>query len=246
MKKILAFIYGIVAYVIFLGTFLYAIAFVGNFGVEKTINTGTETAFLQALIINLAVLSVFALQHSIMARPGFKKWWTKFIPPAIERSTYVLLSSLALILIFWQWRPMPTIVWEVQNETATILIHGLFALGWLIVLLSTFMISHFGLFGLKQVYHYLKDIEPRPISFQKPLLYQIVRHPLMLGFIIAFWATPVMTTGHLVFSITTTLYILIAVKFLEERDLRRKHGELYAEYQESVPMLIPFAKRSKE
>lgn len=245
MKKIIAFIYGLVAYILFLGSFLYAIAFVGDFGVAKTINTGPETPFTQALIINLAVLSVFALQHSIMARPGFKEWWTQFVPPQIERSTYVLLSSLALILIFWQWRPMTTVIWDVQHETATIFIQGLFALGWLIVLLSTFMISHFELFGLKQVYHYLKDIEPQPISFQKPFLYQIVRHPLMLGFIIAFWATPLMTLGHLVFSITTTLYILIAVKFLEERDLLRKHGEKYAEYQEEVPMLFPFPKGSK-
>lgn len=246
MKKVIAFIYGVIAYIIFLGTFLYAIAFVGDFGVIKTINTGVETPFASALIINLAVLSIFALQHSIMARPGFKRWWTKIVSPAIERSTYVLLSSLALILIFWQWRPMPEIIWEVQHETAVLLIRGLFALGWLIVLLSTFMISHFDLFGLKQVYDNLKNIEPRPITFQTPLLYQIVRHPLMLGFIIAFWATPVMTTGHLVFSITTTLYILISVKFLEERDLRRKHGELYAEYQENVPMLVPFAKGTKD
>lgn len=245
MKKIIALLYGIVAYFLFLGTFLYAIAFVGDFGVTKTINTGPETPFMEALIINLAVLSVFALQHSIMARPGFKEWWTKIIPPEIERSTYVLLSSLALILIYWQWRPMSAVIWEVQHETATILIQGLFALGWLIVLLSTFMISHFELFGLKQVYRYLKNIEPKPISFQKPFLYQIVRHPLMLGFIIAFWATPVMTLGHLVFSITTTLYILIAVKFFEERDLLRKHGEKYAEYQEEVPMLIPFPKGNK-
>lgn len=242
MKKVIAFIYGVIDYIIFLGTFLYAIAFVGNFGVAKTINTGTETPFTSALIINLAVLSVFALQHSIMARPCFKEWWTKYVSPTIERSTYVLFSSLALILIFWQWRPMPDIVWEIQHETAIILIYGLYALGWLIVLLSTFMISHFELFGLRQVYRYLKDIEPKPISFQKPMLYQIVRHPLMLGFIIAFWATPVMTTGQLVFSITTTLYILISVKFLEERDLVRKHGEKYAEYQENVPMLIPYPK----
>lgn len=245
MKKIIAFIYGLIAYILFLGSFLYAIAFVGDFGVAKTINTGPETPFTQALIINLTVLSVFALQHSIMARPEFKEWWTQFVPPQIERSTYVLLSSLALILIFWQWRPISAVIWDVQHETATILLHGLFALGWLIVLLSTFMISHFKLFGLKQVYHYLKNIEPQPLSFQKPFLYQIVRHPLMLGFIIAFWATPFMTLGHLVFSITTTLYILIAVKFLEERDLLRKHGQKYAEYQDQVPMLLPFPKESK-
>lgn len=243
MKKLIAFLYGIVAYVIFLGAFLYAIAFVGDFGVAKTINTGVEVPFTQALIINLVLLSIFALQHSIMARPGFKKWWTKFVPPAIERSTYVLLSSLALILIYWQWRPMTDIFWQVQQETAVTLLYGVFVLGWLIVLLSTFMINHFDLFGLKQVYEYLKSRAPQPIPFKTSFLYSIVRHPIMLGFIIAFWATPVMTVGHLVFSMTTTLYILVAVKFLEERDLRKIHGETYTSYQKEVPMLIPFPKK---
>lgn len=242
MKKIIILIYGFIAYIIFLGSFLYAIGFVGDFIVPKTINTGTETTFTQALIINLALLTVFALQHSIMARPGFKRWWTQFVHPAIERSTYVLLSSLALILIYWQWRPMPTIVWEVQNETAVAFIHGTFGIGWLIVLLSTFMINHFDLFGLKQVYEYLRNFEPQPIPFKMTSLYRLIRHPLMLGFIIAFWATPVMTLGHLIFSITTTLYILVAVKFLEERDLRKIHGEQYVAYQKKVPMLIPFTK----
>lgn len=246
MKKILAFLYGLIAYVIFLATFLYAIAFVGDFMVEKTINTGVDTPFAQALIINLAVLSVFALQHSIMARPAFKKWWTKIIHPAIERSTYVLLSSLALILIFWQWRPMTGVVWEIQNQVLATVIHGMYAAGWLIVLLSTFMINHFDLFGLRQVYTYLRNLEPKPIPFMMPRLYNIIRHPLMLGFIIAFWAVPVMTVGHLVFSITTTLYILVAVKFLEERDLRKFHGEQYIQYQREVPMLIPFTKFRKK
>lgn len=246
MKQISAFIYGVIAYIIFLGAFLYAIPFVGDFLVPKTINTGVETPFTQALIINLAVLSVFALQHSIMARPGFKRWWTQFIHPAIERSTYVLLSSLVLILIYWQWRPIPDIVWEVQNATAVTLLHGIFALGWLIVFLSTFMINHFDLFGLKQVYEYMRNLEPKPIPFKMSFLYGVIRHPLMLGFIIAFWATPIMTAGHLIFSITTTLYILVAVKFLEERDLRKMHGEQYVTYQKEVPMLIPFTKRKKE
>ncbi|CAN5480407.1 isoprenylcysteine carboxylmethyltransferase family protein [soil metagenome] len=240
MKRIIAFLYGIIAYIIFLVSFLYAIVFVGDFLVPKTINTGTETPFTQALIINLAVLPVFALQHSIMARPGFKKWWMQIIHPAIERSTYVLLSSLALILIYWQWRPMTTVVWEVQNETAIAVLYGVFALGWLIVLLSTFMINHFDLFGLKQVYEYFRNLDPKPIPFKMSFLYGIIRHPLMLGFIIAFWATPVMTVGHLIFSLTTTIYILVAVKFLEERDLRKIHGEQYEKYQKEVPMLIPF------
>lgn len=246
MKKVIAFIYGVISYVIFLGAFLYAIAFVGDFAVTKTINTGVETPFTQAVLINLLLLSIFALQHSIMARPGFKKWWTKFVPHAVERSTYVLLSSLALILIYWQWRPLPDVVWEVQHETGAILLYSLFGLGWVIVLLSTFMINHFDLFGLKQVYENLKKIEPQPIPFKMNFLYSIVRHPIMLGFVIAFWATPVMTVGHLIFSVTTSLYILVAVKFLEERDLQKAFGKRYAEYQENVPMLIPFAKRRKQ
>lgn len=245
MKKLIAFLYGMISYIIFLGAFLYAIAFVGDFGVAKTINTGPEAPFTEALVINVILLTIFALQHSIMARPGFKKWWTKIVPPAIERSTYVLLASLALILIFWQWRPMTGVVWEVQQEAAQILLYGVYALGWLIVLLSTFMINHFDLFGLKQVYEYLKSRDPQPIPFKTSFLYSIVRHPIMLGFVIAFWGVPVMTVGHLVFSVVTTLYILIAVKFLEERDLRKIHGEQYAIYQREVPMLIPFANRQK-
>ncbi|MEX0648757.1 MAG: methanethiol S-methyltransferase [Balneolaceae bacterium] len=245
MKKIIAFIYGVIAYLVFLGAFLYAIAFTGDFAVAKTINTGLETPFTQALLINVVLLSIFALQHSIMARPGFKEWWTKFIPQSIERSTYVLLSSLALILIYWQWRPMPDIVWQVQNEAGEILLYGLFAAGWIIVLLSTFMINHFDLFGLKQVYENLKKTEPQPIPFKMSFLYGVVRHPIMLGFVIAFWATPVMTVGHLIFAVTTTLYILIAIKFLEERDLKNVHGDRYTDYQEKVPMLIPFTKRQK-
>jgi methanethiol S-methyltransferase len=246
MGRSLSFIYGVVAYIIFLGSFLYAITFVGDFLVTKTINSGVETPFAQALLINLGVLTIFALQHSIMARPGFKKWWTTIIPKPIERSTYVLLASLALVLIFWQWRPMDGIIWEVQNETAAAMIYGLYGAGWLIVLLSTFMINHFDLFGLKQVYEHLKKIEPQPIPFKMSFFYRIVRHPIMLGFIIAFWAAPVMTTGRLVFAVTTTLYILIAIKFLEERDLKKFHGETYLEYQKKVPMLIPFAKGNSE
>lgn len=243
MKRVIIFLYGFIAYVLFLGTFLYAIVFVGDFLVPKTINTGPETPFAKALVINLALLSAFALQHSIMARPGFKRWWTQFVHPAIERSTYVLMTNLVLMLLYWQWRPMPAIVWELQNEMAVNVMYSIFALGWLIVLLSTFMINHFDLFGLKQVYEYLKNITPKPISFKQPALYQVVRHPIMLGFIIGFWATPVMTMGHLVFAVTTTLYIIIAVKFLEERDLRNIHEDAYVEYQKRVPMLIPFLKK---
>ncbi len=246
MGRTFSFLYGVIAYIIFLISFLYAIPFVGDFLVAKTINTGLETPFGQALLINLFVLTIFALQHSIMARHGFKSWWTSIIPKPIERSTYVLLASLALLLIFWQWRPMGGIIWEVQNEAAVALLYGFYGLGWLIVLLSTFMINHFELFGLKQVYENLKNIEPQPIPFKVSFFYSIVRHPIMLGFIIAFWAAPVMTAGRLVFAMTTTLYILIAIKFLEERDLKKMHGETYIEYQKKVPMVIPFMNRKSE
>ncbi len=247
MKKTITFLYGVIAYIVFLGTFLYAIAFVGDFLVPKTINSGTEGAFWSSLGINLVLMTVFALQHSIMARPGFKRWWTKIIPKPIERSTYVLLASLALILLYWKWVPMTTVVWEVNDPMGVTILYGLFALGWGIVLLSTFMINHFDLFGLKQVYEYVKSIPPRPVQFKLTLFYRIVRHPIMLGFIIAFWAIPVMTLGHLIFAITTTAYILVAISFLEERDLVKMHGESYREYQRNVPKILPFPrKRSKE
>lgn len=242
--RILSFIYGVVAYIIFLGSFLYAIAFVGDFWMPKTINTGPEAESLwQALVINAGLLGLFAVQHSVMARDGFKKWWTKIIPNPIERSTYVLLSSLILILLFWQWRPMPEVIWSVESGVWQTILGGLFWLGWGLVLLSTFMINHFDLFGLRHVYLRLKDKEITPIEFKEPGLYKYVRHPLMLGFIIAFWATPYMTLGHLVFSIATTGYIFVGIWF-EERDLIRKHGEKYKKYRERVNMLIPFPKEN--
>ncbi len=244
MKKILAFTYGILAYVIFLGAFLYAVGFVGQFIVPKDINTGPENTLISAFIVNLLLLSVFAIQHSLMARPAFKKWITKFISPAIERSTYVLLSSLALVLLFWQWQPMPYVIWSVGNETAVMIIRGIFALGWLIVFLSTFMINHFELFGLKQIFDNLKNRKTPSPHFQVRLFYGIVRHPIMLGFLIAFWATPMMTLGNLIFTVMTTAYILVAVKFLEERDLRKTIGKEYELYQKRVPMIIPFSNRA--
>lgn len=241
--KVLYFIYGIICYVIFLGVFLYAIGFVGNIVVPKTVDTGNETPVLTAFIINSVLLGLFALQHSIMARPAFKRWWTRIVPKSIERSTYVLATNIVMILLFWQWRPMTEIIWKTENNTLIMILWGLFVLGWLIVFLSTFMIDHFDLFGLKQVFENLRSVEPRPLSFTKKYFYALVRHPLMLGFIIAFWAIPVMTIGHLYFAIMTTAYILIAVKFLEERDLAHQLGDPYRQYKKEVPMLIPFTKR---
>ncbi|OUS00141.1 hypothetical protein A9Q86_11930 [Flavobacteriales bacterium 33_180_T64] len=246
MKKFAIFIYGIVSYVVFLASFLYAIGFMGQLLVPKSINSGEASGMTESIIINLVLLSLFAVQHSVMARPAFKKWWTKIISPAIERSTYVLLTSLLLFLIFWKWQPMTTNVWNIEGETYVLIINIVFWIGWIIVLLSTFMINHFHLFGLDQVYTKLKSKPPTGLKFTEKLFYKIVRHPIMTGFIIAFWATPVMTQGHLLFAVVTTLYILIAVKYLEERDLKKELGDTYISYQKRVPMLIPFLKFGKK
>lgn len=233
-----AFAYGILCYAIFLGTFLYAIGFVGNFAVPKTIASGAAGPFWPSLFVNLGLLGLFALQHSVMARPGFKRWWTRFVPEPIERSTYVLFASLALILLFWLWRPLPAPVWTIENETARFAVWAVFGLGWATVLVSTFMISHAHLFGLRQVGQNLRGDDVSGPEFQTPGLYRHVRHPIMLGFLVAFWATPVMTVGHLVFAGATTGYILIALQF-EERDLLATFGEQYERYRARVPMLVP-------
>jgi methanethiol S-methyltransferase len=242
VNRYLAFLYGAVSYVIFLIAFLYAIGFVGGFVVPKTIDSGETATTGEALLINTLLLGVFAVQHSVMARPGFKKWWTQFVPQPVERSTYVLLASLALLLLYWQWRPMPAVVWSVENPIGRFLFWTLFAVGWVVVLVSTFLINHFDLFGLQQVYMHLKGREQPHAEFVTPMFYRFVRHPIMLGFIVAFWATPHMTVGHLLFAAATTAYILIAIQ-LEERDMVGFHGEPYEEYRKRTPMLLPLPKR---
>jgi methanethiol S-methyltransferase len=240
-KRLLFFGYGLTCYVIFLSTFLYATAFVGGFLVPRRLDGPLQSSLASALIIDCALLTVFAVQHSIMARQWFKERWTQFVPWTIERSTYVLFASLALDLLFWQWRPMGGQVWNVQNNVACVVLWTLSAVGWLIVLVMTFLINHFDLFGLRQVWLPLIGKPYTRVSFRTPLPYRLVRHPLYFGFLLAFWMTPNMTLAHLLFAIATTAYIVLAIQF-EERDLVREHGAAYEQYRRSIPMLLPIGK----
>lgn len=242
MNRVLALLYGTVCYAVFFATFLYAIAFVGGLIVPKGIDSGETTPLAESLIVNLGLLTLFAVQHSVMARPAFKRWWTRFIPQPVERSTYVMATNVALILLFRLWRPMPAVVWDIHGAPR-IAVWGMFWLGWLTVLVSTFLVNHFDLFGLRQVYLYATGRPYTPAEFRTPALYRLVRHPIMLGFIVAFWAAPTMTVGHSLFAAVTTVYILLAIQ-LEERDLVNYFGDEYRAYRRQVRMLIPIRRRT--
>jgi protein-S-isoprenylcysteine O-methyltransferase Ste14 len=243
-KRIAFFAYGTLSYLIFFATFLYAIGFIGNFGVPRTLDGTPSGPLALAFAIDVVLLTLFAVQHSVMARKWFKDWWTRLVPPPLERSTYVLFSSLALILLFWQWRPLGGVVWSIEDPVGRVVVQGLFAFGWALILVSTFLINHFDLFGLRQVWLYLLGRPYTTLKFGTPGPYRLVRHPLYVGWLFAFWCTPKMTLAHLLFSVATTAYILIAIQ-LEERDLVREHGDTYKAYRRSVPMLIPFIRRRR-
>jgi protein-S-isoprenylcysteine O-methyltransferase Ste14 len=242
--RIGAFLFGLLAYTVFFGAFLYAVGFVAGMLVPKGIDDGPVVPTVEALIINLLLMSLFAVQHSVMARKSFKQWWTKFVPHSIERSVYVLFASLTLILLCWQWRPMPVIVWQITSPAGAMAMTALSFVGWLLVLTSTFLINHFELFGLRQVTANLAGRNLPEARFKTPLLYKFVRHPIYLGFIVAFWAAPVMTVGHLLFAAVTTAYIFVGI-FLEERDLVALFGDQYRRYRAQVGMLIPFRRKAR-
>jgi len=238
MTRVLGFLYGLAAYLVFFVTFLYAIGFVESLIVPKAIDSGMTVPLAEALIINLLLLSLFAVQHSVMARKPFKQWWTQYVPKSVERSTYVLFASLALAFLFWQWRPIPDMVWQVADPQIAMAIMGLSFLGWFLVLFSTFLINHFELFGLHQVVNNLVGRDMPAARFKTPVLYKVVRHPIYLGFIIAFWATPSMTIGHLLFAAVTTVYVFVGI-WLEERDLVAMFADEYRNYRHRVGMLLP-------
>jgi methanethiol S-methyltransferase len=242
MKRYLTVGYGAASYAAFLMAFPYAIGFIGDITVPRSVDHGIASPIGRALVINVVLLGLFAVQHSVMARPGFKRWWTRVVPRSIERSTYVLLASSVLLVLYWQWRTMPALIWDVRHPVGRLTLWALFWLGWATVLLSTFMINHFDLFGLRQVYLAWRGKPYTDLDFRTHLFYRLVRHPLMLGFIVAFWAAPTMTAGHLLFATGTTGYILIALQ-LEERDLVATLGNRYRDYRRRVPMLVPLPRR---
>lgn len=243
LKRIGIFIYGVVSYALFFATFLYAIGFIGNLVVPKSIDSGRTGSLGEALLIDAALLMLFAVQHSLMARPWFKRAWTRLVPQPAERSTYVLLSSLALLLLFWQWQPIGGAVWTVEQPVVRMVIYGLYAIGWVLVLSSTFLINHFDLFGLRQVFLFLIGRPYTQLKFGTPIFYRHIRHPLYLGWLFAFWSTPTMTVAHLVFAIATTAYIFVAIQ-LEEKDLEDAYGDDYRRYKKTVPMIIPIGRRA--
>lgn len=245
MTRLLSLAYGVVCYLVFLVVFLYAIGFVGDFVVPRTVDHGISASVTEALVVNVLLLALFAVQHSVMARPGFKRWWTRAVPRSIERSTYVLMASLVLALLFWQWRTLPAMVWDVAWAPGRVLLWVAFGAGWVTVLISTFLINHFDLFGLRQVYLAWRGDPYTSLGFRTSMLYRTVRHPIMLGFIVAFWAIPTMTAGHLLFAVATTGYILVAIR-LEERDLAVELGDQYREYRTRVPMLVPGLHRRRD
>ena len=245
MTRYLTICYGAVAYLLFLGSFLYAIGFVGDIWVPRTVDHGLSASAGVAVLIDVLLLGVFAVQHSVMARPSFKTWWTRFVPAPIERSTYVALSSGALFLLYWQWRTLPAVIWDVHLQAGRLVVWALFWLGWATVFASSFMVSHSDLFGLRQVYLAWRGKPYSDIDFRVRWLYRLVRHPLMVGFFIAFWAAPTMTAGHLLFAAATTGYVLVAVQ-LEERDLVAALGSKYLDYRREVRMLLPWPRRHRD
>ncbi len=242
MAGLVAVLFGVVAYGVTLVALLYLIGFTGNLVVPKSIDSGTVGPLLQSVIVDTLLIGVFAIQHSVMARPGFKRWWTQIVPASVERSTYVLFASFALLLLYWQWQPIPTPVWTVDNPVAAGAIDAIFWLGWVVLVASTFLLNHFELFGLSQVFVRLFGKQPSETKFRTPLLYRYVRHPIYLGILLAVWATPAMTVGHLLYSLGITAYILVGIQ-LEEHDLIQQFGERYRRYRRHAAMLVPLPGR---